>query len=341
MSRLSEVISVPLSKLANSRLNARKDTGDITELVDSVKQEGILQPLLVRPKDGKFEIIIGSRRYAAAKKCGLAAVPAIIKEMTDEEAVVTSLTENLQRNNLEPRELGEAIDVLSNKFNYSQAKIAKALGISPQRVSQIDTAYKLLVKFEDQKISVSLNPPKEDRQAGKAIPLEHTVMIGKAFANPEVRDVLKRMSPKEIDKKQVHLAREIAPLTQYDAEKVVDYFKMYPEKPIDEIVEKGLARTSGVAVEAYLSPSIARKLDRVSEQMGMSLEQIIPEAVEKYLSSDSSPVVHSKGSKEREGTVVSEIDTGYVFKCPVCKGKYHIYHSKPTNTHRFEEVRDS
>lgn len=281
----TSVINIPLNKLEISKLNVRKDVGDVGELVDSIAQQGILQPILVRPKGSKYEIIIGSRRYAAAKKCRLSVVPAIIRKMSDDEAIVTSLTENLQRNNLEPKEMGESIELLRNKFGYSQAKVAKALGLTQQRISQIETAYNLVVKFEDKKISVSLNPSKQDRESGKAIPLHHTILVGRAFENPEVKHALKSMPSKAIEKKQVELAKEIAPLTEYEAENVINYFKMYPEKPIEEIVDKGLAKTSGVSMETYLSPKVARQVEEMAEERGKSADEIIPEMIQRGLRS--------------------------------------------------------
>lgn len=85
------------TKLFLGDINVRKSVGDITELKLSIEEKGILQPLLVRPLKNRFEIVVGSRRYEAAKSLGLRKVPVIIKPMSDTEAVSLSLVENIQR----------------------------------------------------------------------------------------------------------------------------------------------------------------------------------------------------------------------------------------------------
>ena len=97
------------SKLFVGDGNVRKSVGDITELKLSIQEKGILQPILVRPKNKKYEVVVGSRRYEAAKALGLKKVPAIIRPLNDAEALSISLVENIQRNDLELEEEAEGV----------------------------------------------------------------------------------------------------------------------------------------------------------------------------------------------------------------------------------------
>ena len=96
--RRFEAVEAPIESVVVSSLNVRRDVGDITELADSIREQGILEPLVARRgSDGLYEIIIGSRRLAAARQVGLATVPLIVREASDAEAIVGGLIENLQR----------------------------------------------------------------------------------------------------------------------------------------------------------------------------------------------------------------------------------------------------
>lgn len=106
-----------------------KEDEEFEKLVNSIKQKGILQPILVRKRDEEtFECIAGERRLRAAKKAGLETVPAIIKNLTDEEVLVIGLIENLQRKNLNPLEEALAYRTLSERFGYTQEEIAEKVG---------------------------------------------------------------------------------------------------------------------------------------------------------------------------------------------------------------------
>ncbi|MDH3801597.1 MAG: ParB/RepB/Spo0J family partition protein, partial [Deltaproteobacteria bacterium] len=98
------------------------------ELVDSVRERGILQPLLVRSTEGGYQLIAGERRWRAAQLAGLQRVPVIIKESDEPESFELALIENIQRKDLNPIEEGEAYRRLHQEFQLSQEKIAKKIG---------------------------------------------------------------------------------------------------------------------------------------------------------------------------------------------------------------------
>ncbi len=104
------------------------DSASLTELVESVKVHGILQPLLVREVGKKFELIAGERRLRAAQASLLKKVPVIVIEATDEKALEIALIENLQREDLNPIEEAEGYALLQKKFNLTQEKVAEQVG---------------------------------------------------------------------------------------------------------------------------------------------------------------------------------------------------------------------
>lgn len=130
-----DVTFVNISKIEPNREQPRKnfDEDALLELSESLKQYGVLQPLLVQDKKDYYEIIAGERRWRAAKLAGLKEVPIIIKNLTDQEMVEISLIENIQRENLNPIEEALAYKRLLTEFNLKQDEVA-------ERVSKSRTA---------------------------------------------------------------------------------------------------------------------------------------------------------------------------------------------------------
>ena len=278
-----------LSELETSKLfvgdsNVRKSVGDITELKLSIEEKGILQPLLVRPLKNRFEIVVGSRRYEAAKAVGLRKVPVIIKPMSDTEALSLSLVENIQRSDLELEEEAEGVlrlMKLDPKRFANARSVAQVLGRSENAIRELLDAYELTFKLREtgMKIHAARAPPEEQRQRAEAIPLKHTELIARALKTTEV----KRLPTREFDRKIPEIVRTIAPLPEEDARKVVDRFKMFPEKSIQAIKEEALAKQTGVAVKVYFAPRIARALNEAADERDMSEEELVSIAVEEWL----------------------------------------------------------
>lgn len=129
------VTFVKIGKVEPNREQPRKnfDEDALLELSESLKQYGVLQPLLVQDKKDYYEIIAGERRWRAAKLAGLKEIPVIIKNLTEQEIVEISLIENIQRENLNPIEEALAYKRLLNEFNLKQDEVA-------ERVSKSRTA---------------------------------------------------------------------------------------------------------------------------------------------------------------------------------------------------------
>lgn len=127
-------IDIKLLKPSPYQPRSSFDPEAVAELASSIAEKGILQPLLLRPAQDGYEIVAGERRYRAAIQAGLASVPAVIKELTDQETLELAIIENLQREDLNPLEEARAFDQLL-AFGLSQEQVAQAVGKSRSAVA--------------------------------------------------------------------------------------------------------------------------------------------------------------------------------------------------------------
>jgi ParB family chromosome partitioning protein len=132
-----QVHQVPLAKIIPSPLQPRKEfeREALQELIDSIRQHGIIQPLIVRQVDGRNELIAGERRWRAAQEVGLTQAPVIFREANDLEVLELSLIENLQRADLNPIEEALAYARLAGEFGLRQEDIAQKVGRSRAAVA--------------------------------------------------------------------------------------------------------------------------------------------------------------------------------------------------------------
>lgn len=224
--------NIPIGKLKISDFNVRKHVGDVSELAQSIAERGILQPLLVRPENGKYGIVIGSRRFKAAKEANLSDVPVTIQDLNESDALLVSLIENLQRNDLSPK---DTVDTLAELLKgYSTRNLAKRIGKSDSYVQGMAQTAHLMGTLEKHRIKVDYYPNEEERNAGRAIPIQHIVYLAEAINH--IGDVAE---PKQID-----LAKAVAPKTQEETRKVAQYFKRHPNESVETILENALGITS-------------------------------------------------------------------------------------------------
>lgn len=136
---------IPLSAIEPDPGQPRTTMGDLDDLVASIRDKGVLEPILVRPRPGGpeggpsgvlFRIISGERRYRAAQEAGLYEVPAIEMDLTDEEALEIALIENLQRKDLTPFEEAEGYRMLAETHGYTHEEISEAVGKSRTVVTE-------------------------------------------------------------------------------------------------------------------------------------------------------------------------------------------------------------
>jgi ParB family chromosome partitioning protein len=123
-------VDVDIEDLRPNPLQPRQDFGEdaIAELASSIEQTGILQPLVVVPEGNHYKIVVGERRWRAAQKIGLTKIPAIVRQLSEEEQIEASLVENLQRKDLNPIEVAHAYQKLIQELKYTQEAVAEKVG---------------------------------------------------------------------------------------------------------------------------------------------------------------------------------------------------------------------
>lgn len=199
--------TVKISKVEPNREQPRKkfDEDALLELSESIKQYGVLQPLLVSDKKDYYEIIAGERRWRAAKMAGLKEVPVIIKEFSDQETVEISLIENIQREDLNPVEEAQAYKRLIDEFQLKQDEIADRVAKSRTAVTNSLRLLKLDPRVQDMVVNEMLTAGHARAILGITDPDMQEMVASKVFDNKLsvreteelVRKILKPSKKKE------------------------------------------------------------------------------------------------------------------------------------------------
>jgi len=134
-----EVTQLEVDEIVLRKEQPRKrfDDKSLRELADSIKEHGLLQPLIVRPRQDGFELVAGERRWRAAQMAGLREIPALIREMDDVQAAEVSLVENIQRDDLNPVEEAMAYRYMIDNYGYTQEVLAEKLGKSRAHIANM------------------------------------------------------------------------------------------------------------------------------------------------------------------------------------------------------------
>ena len=176
------------------------DEEALKSLSDSIKEKGVLQPLLLRRKNDKYEIIAGERRWRAAVMAGLTTVPALVKDLTDEETLEIALIENLQRENLSPIEEAEGFDKLMSQYEYTQEVLAKVIGKSRSYIANILRL---------------LNLPPEVQELvknGKLSAGHARVLVGNPQANKLAKEIIEKgLSVRQVEQLMTQKAKPSTP----------------------------------------------------------------------------------------------------------------------------------
>ncbi|MCK4256726.1 ParB/RepB/Spo0J family partition protein [candidate division WOR-3 bacterium] len=131
------LIQIEIDSIKYNPYQPRKSMGSLDELVLSIKENGVIEPIIVRTIDEGYEVICGERRVQAAKQLGMDYIPAVVREASDREMLELALIENLQRENLNPLEAAEAFTILIKSFGLSHQEIAKR--VSKDRATVTNT----------------------------------------------------------------------------------------------------------------------------------------------------------------------------------------------------------
>jgi len=197
---------VKLSLIEPNRSQPRMnfDEDALVELSDSIKQFGVLQPLLVQPKGNFYELIAGERRWRAAKMAGLKEVPVIVREFTKQESIEIALIENIQRENLNPIEEARAYQRLLNEFNLKQDEVAERVSKSRSAVTNSMRLLKLDEKIQDMVTSEMITTGHARALLALEDPEEQYRLAGRIFdENLSVRETEKIIRNIKEPKKKV------------------------------------------------------------------------------------------------------------------------------------------
>lgn len=128
---------VSLDKIDANPHQPRSELGNLQELMSSIKEKGILEPILIRPKADRYEIIAGERRYQAARNLKLSEMPCIEMDVDDREAMELSLIENLQRKDLDVFEEADGLNTLMESYGYTHEKISEKIGKARSTITEV------------------------------------------------------------------------------------------------------------------------------------------------------------------------------------------------------------
>ena len=148
-----------VDEISPNRLQPRSyfDNTKLEELVSSIEEHGVLQPVVVQKADSGYELIVGERRWRASKKLGLKKIPAVIREVSDAQSLEIAIIENIHRQDLNPIEEAEAYTRLANEFAMTQEMVAKKVGKSRTAVANTLRLLKLSRKIKEDLISEKIS----------------------------------------------------------------------------------------------------------------------------------------------------------------------------------------
>lgn len=259
----NEILSIKISKVEPNREQPRKqfDEDSLLELAESIKQYGVLQPLLVLQKDDYYEIVAGERRWRAAKLAGIKEIPVVIREYSQQQIVEISLIENIQREDLNPIEEATAYKRLLEEFHLKQDEIADRVAKSRTAVTNSLRLLKLEEKVQEMLIDemlttgharalLAITDPEEQVELAnqifdKKLSVRETEKLIKSILSPEKKSEVKETSAEDaiyekledkmkgiigtkvtINRKKNHKGKiEIEYYSQEELERIIEIFE--------------------------------------------------------------------------------------------------------------------
>ncbi|MHA1813331.1 MAG: DUF488 family protein [Candidatus Thorarchaeota archaeon] len=278
------IVMIGIDRLRTGESNVRQGVGQIDDLVNSIRQVGILEPLIVRSVGEEFEVVAGSRRLAAARRLGISEVPCIVHHLDDEEAVLVSLTENIQRGDLREEEIVEAFLSLreTNPSRWTPARFAERIGKSVSWMNGLLTAYEALTKLREAGMNITMRfrPSADERNSG-AVSVSHLQEVEKAIRAVQSET---GFSDSEAAEMRVQLVKAVRDLPREDARLLIDKFRADPHGPLEEKRREIQIQRRGVVFRrTYLPEDIVHEIDAIAESSDRSPEELIPILVQSGL----------------------------------------------------------
>lgn len=269
-----EVKDIPLEDLELDEMNVRQHPYPQGELEDSIEKYGILDPLLVRLNDHEgYTIVCGSMRFSSAKAVGLKTLPCVIRELSDEEALVLSLTENIQRANLSLDEEADGVAKL-HKIHKSEGKVAEVIGKSDSWVHDRLAAKGIIEVLKRVEPAGHVQQPRLPRDPRKVRQIAGTAKS--LFPDEEDKQAELFDSLKNRDRREVHRA------STYLRAKAEDEPEIFKETPIEEVVDRAF-KVPQVDVRITFPARLSRGIIKCGEDREISWEDVVEIAVEQWL----------------------------------------------------------
>lgn len=202
---LPSVLSITKLQAGKYQPRTRMDEGALAELADSIRAQGIMQPILVRPIDatkGRYEIIAGERRFRAAQMAGLTEVPVLVRDVADEHAAAMALIENIQREDLNPLEEAQGVKRLLDEFGLTHEQAATAIGRSRSATSNLLRLLNLAIPLQTMLLAGDIDMG----HARALLAVDSATQI--QLAN---QIIAKRLSVREAEKLVARAATEASP----------------------------------------------------------------------------------------------------------------------------------
>ncbi len=257
---------VKIAKVEPNRDQPRKnfDEDSLQELADSIKQFGLLQPILVQDKKNYYEIIAGERRWRAAKIAGLKEIPVIIRNYTEREIVEISLIENIQREDLNPIEEAHAFKRLLEEFHLKQDEVAECVSKSRTAVTNSMRLLKLCEGVQQMIIDDMLSTgharaliPIEDKEL--QLQLAQRVFDEKLSVREVEKIVKSIISPEKAKEKKEDIPQNI----QYIYENIENRLKEKLSRKV-AISSKGKSGVGKIEIEFYSNDDLDRLIESLS-----------------------------------------------------------------------------
>ena len=216
MPELPEVQHLRIDAIVPNRYQPRQafSPQELGELAASLKQSGLLQPVLVRRKgDGMYELISGERRWRAAKEAGMETIQAVVRNCSDEESILLALVENLQREDLNPMEMARAYQRMMNEFGLTQDIIAQRVGCERSSIANVVRLINLPIEVQQLIESDQMSAGHAKVILGLASPAEQLRVARLVVArNLSVRETEKILTSSQIVRKRTEMDRLGSPL---------------------------------------------------------------------------------------------------------------------------------
>jgi ParB/RepB/Spo0J family partition protein len=272
------VEQIPAENLFVGELNARMDVGDLTGLQLSIKENGVIEPLIVRRTAGpKFEIVAGRRRFEASKKANLKTLPCIVKDIADVPALVISLKENLDRQTMTVEEEGFQYQKLIDRLKTLD-EVSKETGQTVERIKNGLNAYQASIKTG---IAVKKYAPWQSGEL--ALSKTQAQQVGRIITSYDVKRKLKSLGPEAQQTVHKKLGDAVLRVGQKKTWKLLQEFKKNPLQDIDQLAARIDTESEPLKVSVYIPARMAPALLKEAEKKGVATSQFVTSVVEDYL----------------------------------------------------------